>query len=109
MNRAIKDATAKRFHYGAHDQLRTHLANFLTAYNFARRLKWLRGLTPYEYICKIWTSEPDRFIPKSDPPDAGTKQLAQARSPRTTPMFCPRTLRVGRISAKQQIAVKLAQ
>jgi len=27
-----------------------------------RRLKTLRGLTPYEYICKIWTSEPDRFI-----------------------------------------------
>jgi hypothetical protein len=20
------------------------------------------GYTPYEYICKIWTSEPDRFI-----------------------------------------------
>ncbi|PTN01045.1 hypothetical protein C8N32_11850, partial [Rhodovulum imhoffii] len=19
-------------------------------------------LTPYEYICKVWTSEPDRFI-----------------------------------------------
>jgi hypothetical protein len=33
-----------------------------TAYNFARRLKTLGGLTPYEYICKIWTSEPDRFI-----------------------------------------------
>jgi len=31
-------------------------------YNFARRLKALSGLTPYEYICKIWTSEPDRFI-----------------------------------------------
>jgi len=27
------------------------------------QLKTLRGLTPYEYICKIWTSEPDRFIP----------------------------------------------
>ena len=26
------------------------------------RLKSLGGLTPYEYICKIWTSEPDRFI-----------------------------------------------
>jgi hypothetical protein len=25
-------------------------------------LKTLGGLTPYEYICKIWTSEPDRFI-----------------------------------------------
>ncbi|MEB2331148.1 MAG: IS481 family transposase, partial [Nitrosomonas sp.] len=29
---------------------------------FARRLKTLKGLTPYEYICKIWTNEPDRFI-----------------------------------------------
>ena len=39
-----------------------HLADFLAACNFARRLKTLGGLTPYEYICKIWTSEPDRFI-----------------------------------------------
>jgi hypothetical protein len=31
------------------------------AYNFAKRLKTLKGLTPYEYICKIWTNEPDRF------------------------------------------------
>jgi transposase len=62
MNRTIKDATVKRFHYENHDQLRTHLADFMAAYNFARRLKTLGGLTPYEYICKIWTSEPDRFI-----------------------------------------------
>ena len=62
MNRTIKEATVKRFHYENHDQLRTHLADFLAAYNFARRLKTLGGLTPYEYICKIWTSEPDRFI-----------------------------------------------
>ncbi len=61
MNRTIKDATVKRFHYESHDQLRTHLADFMAAYNFARRLKTLSGLTPYEYICKIWTSEPDRF------------------------------------------------
>ena len=50
------------FHYDSHDQLRAHLADFMAAYNFARRLKTLGGLTPYEYICKIWTSEPDRFI-----------------------------------------------
>uniref|UniRef100_A4WY84 Integrase catalytic domain-containing protein n=1 Tax=Cereibacter sphaeroides (strain ATCC 17025 / ATH 2.4.3) TaxID=349102 RepID=A4WY84_CERS5 len=62
MNRTIKDATVKRFHYGSHHQLRTHLADFMAAYNFARRLKTLNGLTPYEYICKVWTSEPDRFI-----------------------------------------------
>ena len=53
MNRTIKDATVKRYHYDSHDQLRTHLADFMAAYNFARRLKTLSGLTPYEYICKI--------------------------------------------------------
>lgn len=62
MNRTIKEATVKRLHYDSHDQLRTHLAGFLAAYNFVSRLKTLNSLTPYEYICKIWTSEPDRFI-----------------------------------------------
>ena len=61
MNRTIKDATVKRFYYESHDQLRCHLADFVTAYNFARRLKTLKGLTPYEYICKTWTKEPQRF------------------------------------------------
>jgi transposase InsO family protein len=62
MNRTIKEATVKRFHYDSHDQLRQHLADFVAAYNFARRLKTLRGLTPYEAICKAWTDEPSRFI-----------------------------------------------
>ena len=61
MNRTIKEATVKRFHYNSHDQLRTHLADFVAAYNFARRLKTLRGLTPYEAICKAWAEEPHRF------------------------------------------------
>ena len=61
MNRTIKDATVKRFHDTTHDQLRTHLADFVAAYNFARRLKTLRGLTPYEAVCKAWTDEPHRF------------------------------------------------
>jgi hypothetical protein len=25
-------------------------------------LKALSGLTPYEFVCKRWTSKPDRFI-----------------------------------------------
>jgi transposase InsO family protein len=53
MNRTIKDATIKRFHYDSHDQLRTRLADFLAADNFARGLKTLSYLTPYEYIRKI--------------------------------------------------------
>ena len=62
MNRTIKDATVKRFHSDDHDQLKRHLADFISAYNFGRRLKTLKGLTPYEFICKCWTSEPERFI-----------------------------------------------
>jgi transposase InsO family protein len=45
MNRTLKEATVKRYHYESHDQLRSHLADFVTAYNFTRRLKTLKGLT----------------------------------------------------------------
>ncbi len=34
----------------------------MAADSFDLRLKILSGLTPYEYICKIRISEPDRFI-----------------------------------------------
>ena len=61
MNRTLKEATVRRYHYETHDQLREHLETFLAAYNFAKRLKMLRGLTPYEFICKRWTENPDRF------------------------------------------------
>ena len=76
MNRTIKDATVKRYFYETHDQLRTHLRDFVDAYNFARRLKTLRGLTPYEFICKAWTSEPKRIQNQPAPANAGTKHLA---------------------------------
>ena len=61
MNRTLKEATVKRYHYESHDQLRSRLQLFLDAYNHARRLKTLRGLTPYEHILHAWTKEPDRF------------------------------------------------
>jgi len=37
------------------------LADFVNACNFGRRLKTLKGLTPYEAICKEWANQPDRF------------------------------------------------
>src|ERR1700686_2717003 len=61
MNRTLKEATVKRYYYETHDQLRGHLADFLTAYNFGRRLKTLKGISPYEYICRLWAKEPSRF------------------------------------------------
>jgi transposase InsO family protein len=62
MNRTLKEATVQRYHYDNHEQLQRHLIDFITAYNFARRLKTLHGLTPYEHICKVWTKQPDRFV-----------------------------------------------
>ncbi|PHK93383.1 IS481 family transposase [Pseudoroseomonas rhizosphaerae] len=61
MNRTIKEATVRRFHYDSHEQLRAHLQLFVDAYNHARRLKMLRGLTPNEFIYQTWTKEPERF------------------------------------------------
>ena len=61
MNRTIKDATTKRYHYDSHDQLERHLALFLDAYNHARRLKTLKGLTPAQFIWKEWQSKPELF------------------------------------------------
>ncbi len=52
MNRTIKEATVQRYHYDDGDQLRRHLDQFVSASNFGRRLKTLKGLTPYEASCR---------------------------------------------------------
>jgi hypothetical protein len=44
-------------YYADHDQRRCNLTNSISAYNFGPRLKILKSLTPYEFICKQWTSE----------------------------------------------------
>ena len=62
MNRTLKEATVTKYHYETHQHLREHLNAFVNAYNFARRLKALQGLTPYEFIINQWQKEPERFI-----------------------------------------------
>ena len=75
MNRTIKEATVKRFHYESHDQLRTHLADFMAAYNFARPAQDAKR----SHSLRIHRQDLDvRARPvhrQSDPPDAGTKHL----------------------------------
>ena len=65
MNRTIKETTLYRYYYQSHEQLQGHLDTFLCAYNFAKRLKTLNGLTPYLFIVKSWAEKTDDFI--SDP------------------------------------------
>jgi len=63
MNRTIKEATVQRFHYQNTDELSEHLLQaFLLAYNHAKRLKTLRGLTPHEFVCAQWQKTPTIFI-----------------------------------------------
>ena len=64
MNQTIKGATVKRYHYESHDQLVRHLADFVAAYNFARRLKTLTG-SPLRVRLQTIQIE-------SAPPNAGT-------------------------------------
>jgi hypothetical protein len=62
MNRTLKEATVKKYHDQTDQHRKAHLQAFLMAYNLAKRLKTLRGLTPYGYICQCWQKEPERFM-----------------------------------------------
>lgn len=61
MNRTLKEATVRRYRYENHDRLRAHLTAFVDAHNLARRLKTLKGLTPFELFTKCWPNQPNRF------------------------------------------------
>lgn len=79
MNRTIKEATVKRFHYDTHAELRGHLADFVNAYNFAKRLKTLKGL-PLRVHLQGLDKRARKIHLQSAPPDAGTKHLASCPS-----------------------------
>jgi hypothetical protein len=57
----LKEATVKRFHYENNNELSSHPTSFVAAYDFAKRLQTLNGPTPYEFICKARTNQPERF------------------------------------------------
>ena len=61
MNRTVKDATTKAFHYTTADALQAHVQAFLSAYNFAKHLKALRWRTPFQAICEAWKANPAVF------------------------------------------------
>ncbi len=61
MNRTVKDATVKAFHYETTQALRAHVLAFVAAYNFAKHLKALRWRTPFQTICDTWKTDPAAF------------------------------------------------
>ena len=61
LNRTLKEATIKVFHYATAEALDTHLQAFLRVYLFTKRLKTLKGLTPHEFVCAEWRTNPSVF------------------------------------------------
>ena len=61
MNRTVKDATTKAFHYPSLDALKAHVLTFVAAYNFAKHLKALQWRTPFRSICDAWQQDPSPF------------------------------------------------
>ena len=65
MNRTVKEATIKAFHYPGLEALKAHVLAFVTAYNFAKHLKALRWRTPFQAIRDAWQADASAF--KIDP------------------------------------------
>jgi hypothetical protein len=65
-------------------------ANFINAYNFAKRLKALNGLTPYEFIVNVSTTEPNSLpsIPPSSIWDHTRNDWLDDTKTQTRPHHC---------------------
>jgi IS30 family transposase len=61
MNRTIKQATVRRYHYDTIERLKQHLYDFLNAYNVAQQLKTLKFLTPIQKILAEFQEKPHLF------------------------------------------------
>jgi hypothetical protein len=61
MNRTVKEATVRIFHYENIASLKTHVLSFVTAHNFAKHLKALNWKTPFQSICDAWKHNPTAF------------------------------------------------
>ena len=78
MNRTVKEATVKAFHYPDLDALRAHVLAFVTAYN-ARRQRVLDGRTPDQVVAERLKARRKLANPKPHG-RAGPADIAAARS-----------------------------
>ena len=77
---AEKEELWHRYYYTSPGQLREHLQAFIEAYNFAKRLKAIGGLTPWEFIVKEWKLDPKSFKTKPDPYNVGLNSATHNRT-----------------------------
>ncbi|CAL7962772.1 hypothetical protein MIDIC_510006 [Alphaproteobacteria bacterium] len=61
MNRTLKEATVNNLYVCYSPRLKEHLHAYLMAYNFAKRLKSLKGNTPWQFVINNWAKHPEYF------------------------------------------------
>jgi transposase InsO family protein len=61
MNRTLKEATVKVFHYPDPGALKARVLAFVQAYDFAKHLKALLWRTPFQAVLDAWTRDPSVF------------------------------------------------
>jgi len=61
MNRTLKQVTVKTYLYETISRLKRHLNDFITADNYAKKLKTLKFLTPMEKILHEYKNKPNLF------------------------------------------------
>ena len=76
MNRTIKDATVKVYHYDDLESLKAHVLAFIAAYDLAKHLKVLRWRAPYQVVCEAWTKDPSILKINPHHPHPGTTHLS---------------------------------
>jgi transposase InsO family protein len=62
INFTIKESTVNSYFYQNTEQLERHLDTFTCAYNFAKHLKTINGLSSYQFIVKSWAENPLPFL-----------------------------------------------
>jgi transposase-like protein len=60
-NGTIKEATTKKYYYDSPEQFKKHLQDYLLVYNYAKKLKALKFMTPYEKIISEYEKDPSVF------------------------------------------------
>ena len=76
-NGTLKEATTKRYFYDTPEQFKKHLQDYLFAYNYAKKLKALKFITPYEKIISEYQKQPEIF---NKNPYHNLKELNRASS-----------------------------
>jgi hypothetical protein len=72
----------KHFSHESSRELDDYVSYFLRTFNYKRKLKSLRGLTPHQFICKIWGTHPELFISNPYHPPVGPIRYSKRPSQR---------------------------